>query len=125
MLQSVVPLRAEQLLLLRLRTTASEQKNFKKKVVRLPTSRLLTQAQEDIVESTATSPPTSHSCSSTPGTSSTTPDTPSKRRVPGSRRGMRRARQSWRNGGEHRILERMTHHVTVQMYDIGQMLLQV
>ncbi|CAL8254449.1 unnamed protein product [Boreogadus saida] len=29
----------------------------------------------------------------TPGTSSTTPDTPSKRRVPGSRRGMRRARQ--------------------------------
>ncbi|CAL8345315.1 unnamed protein product [Boreogadus saida] len=36
----------------------------------------------------------------TPGTSSTTPDTPSKRRVPGSRRGMRRARQSWRNGGE-------------------------
>ncbi|CAL8377736.1 unnamed protein product [Boreogadus saida] len=40
----------------------------------------------------------------TPGTSSTTPDTPSKRRVPGSRRGMRRARQSWRNGGEDVIL---------------------
>uniref|UniRef100_A0A8C5ALF7 DUF5745 domain-containing protein n=1 Tax=Gadus morhua TaxID=8049 RepID=A0A8C5ALF7_GADMO len=52
---------------------------------------------QDIVESTATSPPTTPSCSSNPGTSSTTPDTPSKRRVPGSRRGMRRARQSWRN----------------------------
>ncbi|XP_056462542.1 caspase recruitment domain-containing protein 11-like [Gadus chalcogrammus] len=36
----------QQLLLLRLRTMASEQKNFKKKVVRLPASRLLTQAQE-------------------------------------------------------------------------------
>ena len=62
---------------------------------------------QDFVESTATSPPpTSPSCSSTPGTSSTTPDTPSKWRVPGGRRGMRRARQSWRNGWEDVIL----HH---------------
>ncbi|CAL8268007.1 unnamed protein product [Boreogadus saida] len=42
----------------------------------------------------------------TPGTSSTTPDTPSKRGVQGSRRDMRRARQSCRNGGEDVIL----HH---------------
>ena len=63
----------------------------------IPNSFLFVFSQ-DIVESTATSPPTSPSCSSTPGTSSTTPDTPSKRRVPGRRRGMRRARQSWRNG---------------------------
>ena len=38
---SVLPLRAQQLLLLRLRTMAMEQKNFKKKVVGLPISELL------------------------------------------------------------------------------------